>query len=512
MITPRVEYVSRQQPAAAQGSPRMYYSFRSRSSGSTEETVELIESRRRDLRHVREGSAEAAEILREIGMLLARSGRVGESLDTYKRSLKSSRKASDHRQSARALEAMGMLHARRGDFDNALECYFDALREGADDPRGDAAAWMEIAAVYAETGMLDLAAESLERSIRLLNGPSSAYLQARARVSAASVYASMDRHAEAIDQALRGVVALEAFDDYAGQVEALLVVGAVYRQLGDRTSARGYLERAAEIARERAHVPGIVSALLGLAELHRDDGNDDRAIAVAEEGVAIARDGGLTDLQWRLHELASELYERAGDAAQALSHLRSFVRSRERSRARLRDERFDELRVRHESHTLAIERDELRRQCEQLRDELADRNRQLTSATLSLVQRSELLDEVREQLSALMHGASEYSTDVMRPILDDITVGSSAGESWQMFEQQFDQVHADFTHRLAERYPTLTPMELKVCTLTRMDLSAKDVGRILHVSERNVQNHRYRLRKKLALTSEENLASFLAGV
>jgi DNA-binding CsgD family transcriptional regulator len=35
---------------------------------------------------------------------------------------------------------------------------------------------------------------------------------------------------------------------------------------------------------------------------------------------------------------------------------------------------------------------------------------------------------------------------------------------------------------------------------------------LLHVSERNVQNHRYRLRKKLSLSSEDNLATFLAGL
>jgi tetratricopeptide (TPR) repeat protein/DNA-binding CsgD family transcriptional regulator len=507
----RVEYV-RAPRAGTASAPRLYYSFRTRGLESPERVAELIEKRRRELRTIGEGSAEAAEILREIGMLLARNGRVGESLETYRRSLNASRKASDHRQSARALEAMGMLHARRGEFDAALECYFDAIGEKADDPMGEAAAWMEIAAVYGETGMQEQAVEALERSIGLLEGPDGSYLQARAHIAIAGIHLAAGRPAAAIDHALRGLVALEAFDDYAGQVEGLLVIGGVYRQLDDLTAAAGYIERAAELARSRAHVPGIIGALLRLAELHRDEGRIEQAIAEADEAIGLAADAGHVDLEWRLHELASDLHERRGDADTALRHCRTFIALRESARDRSRSDRFDRLRVRHEVSALERERDELRTANERLNAELAAKSREMTAATLSLVQKSELLDEVRQQLCALVNASDTYSDAMVQPLLEDIAQNNGVDESWQIFEQQFDQVHRDFMHRLAERFHALTPMELKICTLTRIGLSAKEVGRLLHVSERNVQNHRYRLRKKLSLSSEDNLATFLAGL
>lgn len=514
MMTPRVEFVPTSRPAGSNIAPRLFYTFRSRSNDGDYDISERIDKRRRELRRVDEGSAEAAEILREIGMLLARSGRLRESLETYRRGLHSSRRAEDHRQAARALEAMGMLHARRGELEAALECYFDALREIAsgEDPRGEAAAWIEIASVYSETGMHDLALEALDRSIGLLSAPSDSYLQARARLSAANVLVALSRPAEAIDQAMRALVALEAFDDYAGQVEALLVIGSIYRHLGERSVAVGYVERAAELARDRAHVPGLVSAMTGLAEIRRDEMRYELAYALAEEGIVIAHDGGMLEHEWRLHELASQVCELRGDVAAALAHCRQFAALRESSRARVRDERFDELRVRHAAAELARERDALRTEADELRGALALKNRELTAAALTIVQKSELLNEVRTQLGGLMQASAGYSSAIVQPILADIADSRDSDDSWQMFELQFDRVHSEFMRRLAERFPSLTPMELKICTLTRIDLSAKDIGRLLHVSERNIQNHRYRLRKKLLLVPEDNLATFLAGI
>jgi len=65
---------------------------------------------------------------------------------------------------------------------------------------------------------------------------------------------------------------------------------------------------------------------------------------------------------------------------------------------------------------------------------------------------------------------------------------------------------------LAERCPRLTPTELKVCALLKINLSNKEVGKLLSVSLRNVESHRYSIRKKLGLPSETNLSSYLAGL
>lgn len=42
-------------------------------------------------------------------------------------------------------------------------------------------------------------------------------------------------------------------------------------------------------------------------------------------------------------------------------------------------------------------------------------------------------------------------------------------------------------------------MELKLCALLKMQIASKDIAEMLNLSLRNIENHRYRLRKNLTL-------------
>ena len=65
---------------------------------------------------------------------------------------------------------------------------------------------------------------------------------------------------------------------------------------------------------------------------------------------------------------------------------------------------------------------------------------------------------------------------------------------------------------LSQRYPNLTPGELKVCALLKVNLSNKEIANLLSVSIRNVESHRYWIRKKMGLSSDVNLSVYLAGM
>ena len=117
MIQPGIEDVSPSRPPAAGGERRMVYSFRRRNGVRTDDVAAVLAEQRRALRGVRAGTAEAAEIHREIGRLLARGGRVREAIEASAEAVSAARAARDRHQTARALEAMGMLHARRGEFE-----------------------------------------------------------------------------------------------------------------------------------------------------------------------------------------------------------------------------------------------------------------------------------------------------------------------------------------------------------------------------------------------------------
>src|SRR5690606_10190657 len=84
-----------------------------------------------------------------------------------------------------------------------------------------------------------------------------------------------------------------------------------------------------------------------------------------------------------------------------------------------------------------------------------------------------------------------------------------ADRDWEDFKKYFESVHNNFFTALKEQYPDLTPTDLKMCALIRLNLSMKEMATVLGISPESVKTSRYRLRKKLGLEHEENLLSFM---
>ena len=65
---------------------------------------------------------------------------------------------------------------------------------------------------------------------------------------------------------------------------------------------------------------------------------------------------------------------------------------------------------------------------------------------------------------------------------------------------------------LKAKHPAITGNELKLCAYLRMNLSTKEIAQLMNISVRGVEISRYRLRKKLNLTSETNLFNYLISL
>lgn len=77
------------------------------------------------------------------------------------------------------------------------------------------------------------------------------------------------------------------------------------------------------------------------------------------------------------------------------------------------------------------------------------------------------------------------------------------------FELLFKQMHRGFYEKLLERSTQLTKVELQVCALLRLNLSSKDIARLVNLSPASIDVTRSRVRKKLGLDSNANLTNFL---
>lgn len=163
-------------------------------------------------------------------------------------------------------------------------------------------------------------------------------------------------------------------------------------------------------------------------------------------------------------------------------------------------------------HQLERERDEkeiVRLKNEKLEAEINLKNAELASTTFNLVQNGERLVKIKEEILKLKGDetsgkhAKEYKKVIK--MLEDNTLG----QSWEEFALHFDQVHNNFLVKIKNRHPDLTPNELKLCAYLRLNLTSKEISKIMNITTKSVELARYRLRKKLEIPTETGLFNFL---
>ncbi len=168
-------------------------------------------------------------------------------------------------------------------------------------------------------------------------------------------------------------------------------------------------------------------------------------------------------------------------------------------------------------HQLELEKSEkeiVKLTNEKLGAEIGHKNTELASAAMHLVQKGELLSNIREELVRLKkhNGAvaeGEGASDELKKILRILQEENKMDKDWEQFAIHFDKVHSDFLRNLKNAYPALSPHELKICAYLRMNLSSKQIAQLENISVRGVEIGRYRLRKKLKMPGETSLYDFL---
>ncbi|EAY24283.1 helix-turn-helix transcriptional regulator, partial [Microscilla marina] len=148
---------------------------------------------------------------------------------------------------------------------------------------------------------------------------------------------------------------------------------------------------------------------------------------------------------------------------------------------------------------------------EGLQKEIAYKNQQLTSHTLHMIKKNQLLEQIKAGLLALAQNPKQLKKELgnLNRLVEQ---GFNLDKEWEEFRQVFEQVHQDFFKQLKQQYPSLTPHELHVCALVKLNFSIKEMATILGIAPNSVAMARYRIRKKLQLETDDNLTEFMMKV
>jgi DNA-binding CsgD family transcriptional regulator len=139
--------------------------------------------------------------------------------------------------------------------------------------------------------------------------------------------------------------------------------------------------------------------------------------------------------------------------------------------------------------------------------EIKSKSTEVIGKSLSIAKQSEMIENIQEIL--------DHETDFNKlksEIKKAIKSNAVNKHEWETFEENLNQIHNQFSINLSKRYPNLTAKDIKLCIYLKMNLSSKEIAPMMNISFRSIEIQRYRLRKKMNLSKEENLSKFLLSL
>lgn len=152
------------------------------------------------------------------------------------------------------------------------------------------------------------------------------------------------------------------------------------------------------------------------------------------------------------------------------------------------------------------EQEIMRLRNEKLRNEVESKTRELSSSTMNMIKKNELLNTIKKELLSLKNNSG------LTPVIKIINKNLSTNSDWELFQEAFNNADTDFLKKIKELHPILTPNDLRLCAYLRLNLSSKEIAPLLNISGRSVEIKRYRLRKKMELLHEKSLVEYILEV
>lgn len=145
-----------------------------------------------------------------------------------------------------------------------------------------------------------------------------------------------------------------------------------------------------------------------------------------------------------------------------------------------------------------------------LENELDLKSNELVLTMRYLIQKNEILTELKQEIDALKEQSAKYPIKHIRNLEKIILNGlDTQTESWKNAMNNLKLSEQGFFRRLKEKHPDLTPNDLRLCSYLRMNFTTKEIAHLLNISGRGVEIGRYRLRKKMNLPHDVNLSEYL---
>jgi tetratricopeptide (TPR) repeat protein/DNA-binding CsgD family transcriptional regulator len=450
-----------------------------------------------------------AEVLTNMARAYNEAGETAESIRCFRESLGIFETLDIVLWQARVMTLMIAPYIRIGDYATALEAGQRAFSffEAQNNLFESAMALNNIAVVYQYMYEFDKAIEILEKCLRIRRELNDVQGEISTLTNIAQVYLEKHEPAAALNYLFQVEQLLPALQRNK-EVGIYGQIGKAYRLLNDTRQAQKYYKKAEKNMQKIDHPKFKGNIYTELAQLSIQTRRYQQAVQYLEKAAPIARQVEDNNLLCNIEKFLADSYEHLGDPAKALAHYKQYSAIKETIINTEKQKLILEIQAKVELERAERERELQQLRADRLQAEMEEKNRQLGTLALHLVQKNTFITQMKEEVASVSPGDSKNVQKVIARLENNVQTDND----WEQFVQQFEQVHRDFYPSLLHLCPTLTPAELKICSLMKLNLSNKAIASLLYIAPRTVEIHRGRIRKKLRLPSSVSLATFLLNL
>lgn len=440
--------------------------------------------------------------------------------------------------------SMGIIYGRLGEYDEALKWFLSAYQIKMENGLLYDEELTNISIVYRLMGKPHESLDFLYKSLELIEKEHDSLGLAQIYVSIGKVFFTLEEYDSAVNyyNAAKSIAEINHFPRQLAS--AMTNKSALLVKLGKYDEAISSLNSAINYVAEKDDV--VESIYATLADVYFKLENLDSALKYSEKAYHIALKSQNLGMSSSMAKTMADIYEAKSKLGKAIHYLKMYSLFADSLNAKSKEDEISDLRVSIETlekdHEIAILNAE--KEVESLeRDRIifaliatlasaafiilllihrsmeAKRARQLKESSLKAQIELGQEDLYRQTLHMMhvnntLNGIEEQlkSKEDNQKILSAIKYNKSLDKDWENFNNYFGNVHSGFNEKLSEIAADLTTHEKRVCALLKINLSNREIATILNIESKSVAMIKYRIKKKLELSEEQDLVVYLQSL
>lgn len=366
--------------------------------------------------------------------------------------------------------------------------------------------------LYSLRGLTEKALDASQQSLDYIDQKKHPEQLARMRIQQGSLYIALNQPDMAISRFQSALKQYRELADCRGTVDAELHISDYFCRAGQPDSALAYATRAFDLCSRHERNEDMVTTLKNLSDIAAAKGDYRQALTLmcrstelsdslrnAESRLRLTNWSGIGDSLHAVDRTHSDTFPLWAKITTALSILACMALAglALSLRKRMRRNAAESQRQRHEAE-IAVDR----------------LNREMTSLSLEKLKMHEALADINDSLRSVLTELSpreKEKRDKLRELLGRVN-NMSATDTDEEFKMFFERLHPDFYRNLSEKFPELTPRDLRLCAFLYLGMTTKEIAVLTYREVRSVDSARNRLRKKLNLDNSADLTSYIRSI